>query len=142
MLDWQFTNYCPPAIDLLYNIFTSTDKQFRKQHYVELIQTYHSSLINTIQKLGSDPNLFTYADLQTQLREMGEITLFLAPMLILVKICNPKDIKPMDEYAASIESGEEIDLINELDEETQAEFIRLMNDLLDDLVSLEYIHLE
>lgn len=143
LLDWQFVRYCSPVIDLLYNIFSSTDKQFREQHYDELLQTYYSSLSKTIQRLESDPNkIFSYEQLQTQLRQFGETALLFAPMLMLVKLVNPEQIKPMNEYANSVEKGEETDLINELDEEGQAEFSRLVNDLFDDLVNLGYINLD
>ncbi|XP_055303848.1 uncharacterized protein LOC129569222 [Sitodiplosis mosellana] len=142
-LDWQFVRFCSPAIDLLYNIFSSTDKEFRDQHYEKLLQTYYASLSKTIQRLGSDPNkLFSYEQLQAQLRKFGEIALLFAPMLMLVKLVKPEHIKPMGEYASGVERGEETDLINELDEETQAEFSRLVNELFSDLVGLGYIHLQ
>lgn len=143
LLDWQVLRYCSPVVDLHYNIFSSTDKQFREQHYKELLQTYHSSLSKTIQRLGSDPNkLFSYEQLQTELRKFGETALLFAPMLMLVKLVKPEHIKPMEEYAASVERGEDTDLINVLDLETQAEFSRQINDLFSDLIKLEYIKLD
>lgn len=141
-LDWQFLRYCSPVIDLLYNICSSTDKGFRDQHFNKLLETYYASLSKTIQKLGSNPNrLFSYEQLQEQLQTFGETALLFAPMLMLVKLVKPEHIKPMGEYAASVERGEETDLINELDVETQAEFSRLANDLFSDLVNFGYIHL-
>lgn len=135
--------YCSPVIDLLYNIFSSTDKQFRKQHYEDLLKAYHSSLSNTIKRLGSDSNnLFSYEQLQTELRKFGETALLFTPMLMLVKLVKPEHLKPMEEYAALVEKGEATDLINELDEETQNEFSRQVNDLFDDLVTLGYIDIE
>ncbi|XP_031627278.1 uncharacterized protein LOC116343395 [Contarinia nasturtii] len=141
-LDWQFTHSCSPALDLLYNIFSSTDKNFREKHYEQLLQAYHSSLSTTIEKLGSDPDgLFSYENLQNELKKFGEFTLLVVPMLLLVKITNPKDIKPIGDYSACVERGEEIDLINNLDEETQEKFSGLINDLFDDLVRLGYINI-
>lgn len=136
-------HHCSPVVDLLYNLFSSTDKQFREQHYEDLLNTYYSSLSNGIQKLGSDPNkLFSFEQFQAQLRRFGETALLFAPMLMLVKLVKPEHIKPMAEYAACVERGEEPDLINELDAETQTEFSRLVNDLFNDLLHLEYIQLE
>lgn len=142
LLDWQFVRYCSPVIDLLYNIFSSTDKEFRNQYYERLLQTYYSSLSKTIKRLGSDPNqLFSYEQLQIQLRKFGETVLLFTPMLILVKLVKPEHIKPMDEYAASIEKRNETDLINELDDETQNEFSRQINDIFNDLVKFGYLNL-
>lgn len=143
LLDWQFTHFSSPALDLLYNIFSSTDKQFREKHFEELLQTYHSSLSTTIEKLGSDPDkLFSYENLQNELKRFGEFTLLVAPMLILVKIANPTDINPMDEYSACVERGEDTDLIKDLDEETEEKFGKLFNDLFNDLLDLGYIEIK
>lgn len=142
-LDWQFVHYCSPVVDLLYNLFSSTDKEFREQHYEDLLETYYTSLSDTIQKLGSDPNkLFSFEQFQGQLRRFGETALLFAPMLMLVKLVKPEHIKPMAEYAAGVERGELPDLIIKLDTETQTEFSRLVNDLFNDLLNWEYIQLD
>lgn len=127
----------------MYNIFSATDKNLRKNHYNELLQTYYSTLSDTIRKLGSDPNrLYSYEDFQAQLRKFGETAIIFAPILLLVKIVDVKFIRPIDEYADCVAKGEDTDLIKELDDETQSKFGTLLNDIIDDLVELEYICIE
>lgn len=127
----------------MYNIFSATDKKLRKNHYDELLQTYYSSLSETMRKLGSDPNrLYSFEVFQTQLRKFGETAIIFAPILLLVKIVDVKDIRPIDEYADCVANGEDTDLIKELDNETQSKFGTLLNDIIDDLVELGYICIE
>lgn len=143
LLDWQLCRYCPPVLDLLYNIFASTDKEFRAKHYDKLLKTYHSTLCDSIRKLDSDPDkLYPYEKFEQQLRKMGDFALFFGPMIIQIKVAGAADIGNLDEYAEMVERGEEPDLINEYDEKTQMEYSRLINDLVTDLVDYGYVKCE
>lgn len=141
LLDFQLARYSPPALDLLYNIFSSTDKQFRAEHYEKLLKTYYSSLCDIVEKLGSDPKkLYTYENLQTQMRKFGEFALLCGPMIIQIKVANAKDILNLDDYAEQVEKGNKAaDLVGEYDEETQEKFSNLINGLVDDLVNYGYV---
>lgn len=142
LLDWQFTRYCPAVVDLLYHIFSATDKQFRKKHYSQLLKTYYESLSETIRKLGSDPKkLYTYEDLEMQLRKFGEYALLCGPMVIQVKVANAKDVGNLDDYCELVERGEEPDLFNKFDEETEMKYSELINGLFTDLVDYGYVKL-
>lgn len=139
-MDFQLSRYSPPVLDLLYNIFSSTDKQFRAKNYDELLKTYYSSLSSIIEKLGSDPKkLYSFENLQAQLRKYGEFALLCGPMIIQIKVANAKDIGNLDEYAELVENGIEADLVNKYDEETQMEYSTLINDLVTDLVNYGYV---
>lgn len=139
-MDFQLSRYSPPVLDLLYNIFSSTDKQFRAKNYDELLKTYYSSLSSIIEKLGSDPKkLYSFENLQAQLRKYGEFALLCGPMVIQIKVANAKDIGNLDEYAELVEKGIEADLVNKYDEETQMEYSTLINDLVTDLVNYGYV---
>lgn len=128
-------------LDLLYNIFSSTDKEFRAKHYDTLLKTYYSSLCNIVEKLGSDPKkLYTFENLQTQMRKFGEFALLSGPMIIQIKVANAKDILNLDDYAEQVEKGNSsADLIGEYDENTQEEYSDLINDLVTDLVNYGYV---
>lgn len=140
-MDWQLVRYCPPVLDLLYNIFSATDKKFRIDHYDKLLKTYHTTLCNSIRKLGSDPNkLYPYTSFEQQLRKMGDFALLCGPLIIQIAVANPKDIGNLDEYAELVEKGENADLVNEYDEDTQMEYTRLINDLVTDLVNYGYVN--
>lgn len=139
-LDWQLCHYGPPALDLLYNIFPSTDKQFRKDHFETLLKTYYSSLSETIKKLGSDPNkLYTYENLESQMRKFGDFALLCAPMIVQLRVAGEKDVGNLDDYAELVEKGDEPDLLNEFDEDTNKVYSAWINDIVTDLVDYGYV---
>lgn len=139
-VDWQLTHYCPPVIDLLYNIFSSTDKPFRDQHYENLLKTYYQSLSDTIRKLGSDPNkLYTWENLQMQMVKYSDYALVMALILIPAKVAKAKDVFNLDEYAEMLDRGVEADIFGQFDEGTQKEYSRQINGLLTDLVNYGYV---
>lgn len=140
LVDWQISRYSSPALDLLYNIFGGTDKKFRDRHYEQLLQTYYASLSGIVRKLGSNPDkLFTYKDLQDELKKFAQLAVFCAPMIIQIRVANAKDVRDLDEYSDAIENGEDADLLNEFDENTQAIFSKLINEFISDLFDYGYI---
>lgn len=140
-VDWQLAHYCSPAVDVLYNIFTSTDKQFRDQHYATLLDTYYSSLCEMIRKLGSDPmKLYTFQDFQLQLAKCGEFALLYAPIIFSFRMAQAKDVANLDEYAEHLDNGNDADLLCQFDENTQKIYSRLINDAVIDLIDYGYIH--
>lgn len=44
ILDFQMARYGPPVLDVLYFIFSCTEKELRDQHYDSFLDIYHSSL--------------------------------------------------------------------------------------------------
>lgn len=141
-MDWQLTRYCPPVFDVLYHIFSSTDKNFRKQHYDDLLMAYYSSLSQTIRKLGSDPEkLYSFSDFQKQLRKFSEFALMTCPFLILFKVAETEDISNLDEYAERMENDGQTNLINSFNKRTQSKYSRLINDLVSDFVDYGYINI-
>ena len=141
-IDWQISRYCPPVFDVLYTVFSATDKKLRALHLKKLLDEYYSSLSETIRKLGSDPNkLYTYEDFQRQLKKFGKFALLCGPFLIQIKVAGAKDIGNLDEYAESIEKGEEGDVFNPFCEETQSVYSTWVSDLVSDLVDYGYVEI-
>lgn len=139
-MDWQISRYCPPVLDLLYNIFSSTDTSFRDQHYEKLLQTYYSSLSDTIRKLGSDPDkLYTYENFENQLRKFGRCALLCAPLIIGITVAGPNDVSNLDEYAELLNTDENIDVLKPFEGDTKIKYSRLINDLVTDLVNYGYL---
>uniref|UniRef100_A0AAG5CUR4 CHK kinase-like domain-containing protein n=1 Tax=Anopheles atroparvus TaxID=41427 RepID=A0AAG5CUR4_ANOAO len=86
LLDWQVLRYVTPAQDLVYFIFSCTDGAFRRKHYEEMIDIYHSSLSAMLERLQHDPNeLFPRSALDEQLHQFGRygilMGMFLVPMM-------------------------------------------------------------
>lgn len=139
ILDWQIARYCPPVLDLLYNIFSSTDKPFRDRYYSKLVDTYHTSLSATIRKLGSDPELYSYETLQQQLRKFGDFTLLCAPLIISIRVAIATNSSGDND--GSTDKREKILSNIHSSGETQTEYSRLINELLIDLVNYGYVDL-
>lgn len=140
LLDFQLSHYCTPVLDLLYNIFSSTDTKFRAQYYNRLIESYYCALSQMIRKLGSDPNqMYPYESFQMQLRQFGEYALIMAPMIISVRVAKETDVSNLDDYARLIAEGKEAHMLHEFTGDTQAEFSRLVNELVTDLLNYGYI---
>lgn len=142
ILDWQVLRYLSPAIDLLYNIFTSTDAELRNNDYDNLLKLYHDSLSNTVRLLGSMPDqLFTLDDLKDEMKKCGNFALLLAPMLIQVCQADSSEISNLDEMSNKIAEGEtQQELITGLNEHAQQEYDRRLNGVIGDLIRLGYYH--
>lgn len=140
ILDWQVIRYISPAIDLLYNIFTSTDKALREKEYENLLEIYHSSLSRIVKQLGSNPDeLFTLANLKEELQICGIYGFLLAPMLISVSLADSTEISNLDEMCDKIAEGERRhELITGLNDKAQHEYEERLNDVVDDLITLGY----
>lgn len=116
ILDWPYIRYVSPALDLLFLIFSSTNKSLRDKEYGNLLKIYHSSLSNVVERLGSQPDKhFSFQDLEDQMKLCGNYALLLAPGMI--------DI--------SLRDGTDADKV-------QAEFDQRINDLVTDVVELGY----
>lgn len=110
LIDWQIAQCCSPAMDISYFMYTSTEQSLRDNYYDELIQEYYNSLANALQKLGSDVNkLFTFCDLQDQLRQFARFSLIMAPMAIPFVVAKPQNVCNFDEMSESTEHRTDYD---------------------------------
>lgn len=138
-LDWQVLKYCSPAIDLLYNIFTSTDKAFREKEYENLLKVYYNSLSNTVKLLGSNPDeLFTLNDLKDELRICGNFAFILTPMILQVSLADSSEIANLDEMCDKSAEGQTVDVLSGLNEKAQLEYGQRLSGVIDDIINLGY----
>ncbi|KAF5290793.1 hypothetical protein FQR65_LT11525 [Abscondita terminalis] len=56
MLDWQLSVIGSPCLDISYFIWICTDKKFRDQHYLKLIDLYYDTFSSFLFEFGGDPN--------------------------------------------------------------------------------------
>lgn len=95
---------------------------------------------DTIQKLGSDPEkLFTYDDLQSELRYLGDFALLTGPFIAQIIVANAKDIGNLDDYSERIVNGEMVDLLSKFDDCTQKKYDDIANGIVTDLIDYGYI---
>lgn len=96
-LDWQLLRPTSPVLDLVYFLFTSTNKSQRDEHYDEWIRMYYTTVAETINATGSEAaKLFTLNDCYDQLKKFGKYGLLMAPLLLHIITADPKDIPDMD----------------------------------------------
>lgn len=83
---------------------SSTTKALRDRHYDDFIRIYYKNLSDIIRACGSEPDkLFTFTDLQAQLREFGVYGVVFAPMLLSIIVSEPKNIANMDELSENMD---------------------------------------
>lgn len=132
------SRYTSPVLDLVYFIFTSTDKQLRTENYENLLRTYYKHMSEHLTRLGSNPEtVFTFNDLLGQLRRFGQYGLIMSTMLIPMVTTETKDIPDMDEFSEKISRGEEIEGMMGVTEVSPAYKTR-MSDVIRDIVRLGY----
>lgn len=142
-LDWQLTRYVSPSIDLTYYLFTSIDKAVRDKEYDNLLRFYYESLSKTVKLLGSDPDkLFTFDDLQDELKKYGMFTLTTAPMIIQTSLADSSEMLNLNEMNDKTETeNSRQELITGLNETAQSEYDRRLNEVFEDVVDkLGYYH--
>lgn len=139
-MDWQVIRYVSPAIDLLYNIFTSTDKALRDREYDNILKCYYDSLSKTVKLLGSNPDeLFTFENLKDDLKRCGNYALIMAPCLLQISLAESSEISNLDEMFDKAADGEAtLDIITGLSENGQQEFDRRIGEVFEDVVRLGY----
>lgn len=138
MIDWQITRYSSPALDLLYYIFSATDSQFRAEEYNNLLRIYHTSLTQIVEKLGGDSQkLFTFDDLQNQMKKFGKFALVMSPMFIMMTLADEKDLANMDDISQELgKKDEQLSMVKGYDAETQILYNERIQGLMRDVVKL------
>lgn len=131
------SRYTTPVLDIVYFIFTSTDKQLRTEQYENLIRIYYEHLSQHLTRLGSNPEkLFTFNDLLDQLKRFGRYGLVMATMLIPMVTTETKDIPNMDELSEQIHRGDTFD--GTMIKEVNIAYKDRMSDVIRDTLSLGY----
>lgn len=126
------------ATDVLYVIFSSTDKALRDKEYHYLIALYHKSMSNIVKLLGSDPDkLCPLENLKNELKRYGYIALMMAPMIIEMSQSDSIEMPGTSNEAGAEGGGEG----SGLSPAGQLEFNRRINELLEDIVNLGYYRL-
>lgn len=141
IVDWQIAQYCTPAADVSYFLFTSTEKCLRDQHYDDLIRIYYDSLAELINRCGSDASkLFTFDNLQEQLKRFGKYGIVMAPMLMQVITVQPNDIPDLDEMArnAGNETSEQLENVDGWVNQSNPVYHKRMSEVIRDYYSKNY----
>lgn len=137
-LDFQFSRFASPVLDVLYHTFTSTRKPLRDESYDNLLNIYYESLSDTVRKLGSDPEkLFSFSDLQAELKTYGKFALIMGMLLLPFVLAQPNDIADLEEHAERKLKGETVSIFKTDGAKNDA-YIEAVNDLVADVISYGY----
>lgn len=137
-MDWQIGRYASPALDILYQVFSSTRKELRDQSYTDLLRIYYTSLSETVRKLGSDPEkLFRYTDLMDELKTHGKFALVMGVFLVAFVMAKPDEVQDMDDYSQRVAKGEDVSVFTNNGEDSE-DYIKVVNELIDDLIAYGY----
>lgn len=97
-----------PVLDLLYFIYSCTDKKLRDQHYENLFKFYHDEMREFLSQLGTDiDKYFPYSVLMEHLQHFGKYGLAIATMLLHLMTSESDEVPNFNE----IFEGDEKDMI-------------------------------
>jgi thiamine kinase-like enzyme len=142
ILDWQTVGYTTPAIDVLFNLFISTDHKTRQTEFEKLVQVYHKTVSDTVKALGSDPaKLFKFEDLDKEMKRVGVIVLLVAPYYMQLLQASEAALKKWNATCDDInnQSGEQQELYDLLSEDERNAYADRINDVVDDVVVLGFV---
>lgn len=106
LIDWQLGQYCSPATDLTYYLYSSTEQQLRTDHFDDLLHDYHESLSDLLERLdGNASQQFSFNDLERQLQTFGIYGLILAPTLIQIVTVKANDLPDMNSLTEDNRTG-------------------------------------
>ncbi|KAI4461870.1 hypothetical protein MML48_5g00005486 [Holotrichia oblita] len=85
-VDFQVLRYGSPARDVLFFLYSSVQLDVLKTELDELIEFYHSELVNTIKLLKCDISLFSYEAYLEEMKIAAEDTEFCHQMFMLTPL--------------------------------------------------------
>lgn len=136
-VDWQLSRYISPLIDIYIFISSATDKSFRKNHYQDLMHTYHSALSRNIEKLGSDPErLFPLQKFESELKKYAWYGLYFGSFMGQFVMADPEHLMDVEEYCERLLKGEKVNLLTNFD--ANEAFSTHINDLYEDFFDYGY----
>ncbi|KAJ9596944.1 hypothetical protein L9F63_012014 [Diploptera punctata] len=75
-LDFQHAQYTSPATDVGRLLFVGMDKSTRYEHRDDLLHCYYRSMSQVIREFGSDPEIFPFSALESQLDKYSAFIIF------------------------------------------------------------------
>lgn len=97
-IDWQVSRYASPVLDLVYFLFTATDKDTRDHHFANLLKLYHDSFSTLLRKFGENPDkIYSFDVFQQEMKKFARFGLLMSICLLCFVTISPDDLPDMDE---------------------------------------------
>ncbi|CAH2089108.1 unnamed protein product [Euphydryas editha] len=126
-LDYQTVFKSNPIFDLMYFIFTGSDKNFRKNHFKETIEHYYKELRAALERLNLAPDyIYPREDFDYELQKMMPLGLLISMFLLLIITVQEEDAPMVDK---DIEINNFLVPPNNLYKER-------LNDIIDDYIDM------
>ncbi|CAH2089105.1 unnamed protein product [Euphydryas editha] len=126
-VDYQTLFKGNPVYDLMYFIFTGSDKNFRKNHFKETIEHYYKELRAALERLNLDPDyIYSREDFDYELKKMMPFGLLISMLLLLIITVQEEDAPKVDK---DIEINDFLVTPNNLYKER-------LNDIIDDYIEM------
>nr|CAH7730990.1 unnamed protein product [Callosobruchus chinensis] len=116
LIDFQLIRYCPPSLDLMFLLYTNTDRATRVKRLQELIRLYYSELGHILDLHGIHvENIFTFEQLIESCKEVEPSIICISLMygaFLLMPEQQRKDIqndKERDDQFSKVDKGPEIE---------------------------------
>lgn len=136
ILDWQTLGYITPALDVVFNVFLSTDKRLRDSEFHNLVHSYHQTLSQTVKLYGSNAEkLFTFNDLQAEIQRIGQFMLLVAPHYMQLAQASSTELAKWNE---NMPDGEQPELYTILSKEAKRTYGEKINEIVGDIVQRGY----
>lgn len=91
-------------MQVIHFLFTCTSGEMRANHFDELLQDYHNSLRNLLDKLGGDTqSQFPFTAFLQQLKKFGKFGVIMAMFVIPMLTTKTEDLLDLDFYAENQE---------------------------------------
>ncbi|XP_038211451.1 uncharacterized protein LOC119831953 [Zerene cesonia] len=126
-IDYQTLSRCNPALDVLYFLFSGSDKEFRAKYLRKAYDHYYSELCASLTRLDLNPDeIYPKEDFEYELREVLPLGLFIGVLLLIMITAEVNDIPKFDQKTE----------LNDLYYSPSEAYKTRMNDLLEDCIEM------
>lgn len=124
LLDFQTVNYASPVCDISYFLFTCTDKDFRDQHYDNVIKIYYYNLCSHLTDLGCDPEKFLpFYILEAELKRYSVVGLYLSILALMTMLRDEDETEGSDSRNQDIYNERVRDVILDFSQKGYFDFL-------------------
>ncbi|CAL4134510.1 unnamed protein product [Meganyctiphanes norvegica] len=71
LFDWQLCHWNTPVVDLQYLIYSTTSREFRKEHLEDILKFYHSTFVEATINMRIEGLEWTYEDFKKDFNRMA-----------------------------------------------------------------------
>ncbi|XP_075157004.1 pinkman [Haematobia irritans] len=110
LLDWQIMRYASPIVDIMYFLMSCTTRDFRLQHFNEMLNIYHAASAKHIERLGSNHEiLYPRLGLERELKTKGAIGLLFAMIVLPILTTKSEDVPDLEKLSEKVSAGKSTD---------------------------------